>query len=196
MPDTMTLPETASPARARPKGRPAIFTPREALTLNIIWGVIAVGLLFGFVQVYRLLEVSRGLEGAHFRVDFRPLVESGLVIQTHVAGAVSSFLLGVIIMLQRKGSRIHRQLGWGWVVTMGATAVSSIFVQTEGHFSWIHGFSAVTLIVLPIGVAAARAHKAKLHARFMTALFLGGMLGAGLFTFLPGRLMWELFFTV
>jgi uncharacterized membrane protein len=143
-----------------------------------------------------MMAVSRHLTGAHFRVDLRPLLESCLVIQTHVAGATASFLLWITIMLQPKGSRMHRQLGWAWCVTMGVAALSSILIQDEGQFTWIHGFTAVTLIVLPIGVALARAHKAKLHARFMTALFLGAMLGAGIFTFLPGRMMWELFFAV
>jgi len=30
----------------------------------------------------------------------------------------------------------------------------------------------------------------------MTGMFTGGMLIAGLFTFLPGRLMWDLFFAM
>ena len=47
-----------------------------------------------------------------------------------------------------------------------------------------------------MALVAARAHKAKIHSRLMMTLFLGGMLAAGLFTFLPGRLMWRLFFGV
>jgi uncharacterized membrane protein len=195
--DAQTLPKLVEPRSSKARQRrPGMFSPRERLILRLIYGSLIAALLYAFGRVYQMLEISRHLTGAHFRVDPRPLLESGFIIQAHVAGALSSFLLGTIIMLQPKGSRMHRQLGWAWVVTMGAAAVASIFIQGEGQFSWIHGFTAVTLIVLPIGVALARAHKARLHARFMTALFLGGMLGAGIFTFLPGRMMWELFFAV
>ena len=79
---------------------------------------------------------------------------------------------------------------------MAFTALSSFFIQSEGHFSWIHGLSAYTLLLLPMALAAARAHWAKIHGRLMTMLFLGGMVSAGLFTFLPGRLMWGLLFGV
>jgi uncharacterized membrane protein len=196
--ETQALPDLVllNVPTAKQKRRPDIFTPRERLTLRLIYGALMAALIYVFARVYQMLEVSRHLTGAHFRVDLRPLLESGLVIQTHVAGAIASFVLGVTIMLQPKGSRMHRELGWAWCVTMGGAALASIFIQGEGQFSWIHGFTAVTLIILPIGVALARAHKSKLHARFMTALFLGAMLGAGIFTFLPGRMMWELFFTV
>jgi hypothetical protein len=34
------------------------------------------------------------------------------------------------------------------------------------------------------------------HRKQMTDMFVGGMLIAGLFTFLPGRLMWSLFFAL
>lgn len=189
-------PTPFSSSKSKHSRRPRLFTPRERLTLRVVYGLLSAALVYAFVRVYQTLEASQHLTGAHFRVDLRPLLESGLIIQTHVAGAISSFVLGTIIMVQPKGSKMHRQLGWAWVATMSVAALASIFIRGGGQFSWIHGFTAVTLIVLPIGVALARAHKAKLHARFMTALFLGGMLGAGLFTFLPGRMMWEMFFMV
>jgi len=189
----IAMPDVPKPKQKR---RPSVFTPRELLILRLIYGSLTVALAYVFVRVYQMLEVSRHLTGAHFRFDIRPLLESGLVIQAHVAGAVSSFLLGSALMLLPKGARMHRQLGWTWVVTMSTAAIASIFIQGEGHFSWIHGFTASTLIILPIGIALARAHRGKLHARFMTGLFLASMVGAGMFTFLPGRIMWETFFAV
>jgi uncharacterized membrane protein len=182
--------------KSKRKRRPSIFTPRELLILRLIYGSLTAALAYIFVRVYQMLEVSRHLTGAHFRFDIRPLLESGVIIQTHVAGAISSFLLGSAIMLLPKSSKMHRQMGWAWVVTMTTAAVDSIFIPGEGHFSWIHGFTASTLIILPIGIALARAHKGRTHARFMTGLFLASMVGAGMFTFLPGRMMWELFFSV
>ena len=44
-----------------------------------------------------------------------------------------------------------------------------------------------------MGVAFARRHKVRLHARMMTGLFTGGLVLAGMLAFMPGRLMWEMF---
>jgi uncharacterized membrane protein len=158
-------------------------------------GLILTAGIGSFIWVYSMLERARGLEGATFRLDLSPLLATNWVIQIHVAGAVTAFVLGLVILFLPKGSRLHRKMGWTWVVAMGLAAVASIFVRTDnGNFSWIHSFTAITLVVLPMGVAAARMHHARLHARFMTAVFLGGAFTAGLFTFLPGRLMWQVLF--
>ncbi|MEP7210425.1 MAG: hypothetical protein ABI740_06280 [Alphaproteobacteria bacterium] len=189
------LSPAAKPAGKKPT-RPGILSPREVAIRTVVYGVLGAGLLYIFLQVYGMLLVDRRLTAAHFRVDFRPLLNAWWLIQLHVAAAVSTFGIGVAIMLQRKGSRFHRQLGWTWSATMGFTALSSFFIQGEGHLSWIHGLSAFTVILLPMALVAARAHKAKIHSRLMMTLFLGGMVAAGTFTFLPGRLMWRLFFGV
>jgi uncharacterized membrane protein len=187
-------PDQKKPARS--PNRPGILSPREVVVRTVVYGVLGAGLLYIFSQVYGTLLVSRHLTTAHFRIDPRPLLNGWWVIQLHVAAAVSTFGIGVAIMLQRKGSRFHRQLGWTWSATMAFTALSSFFIQGEGQFSWIHGLSAFTVLLLPMALVAARAHKAKIHARLMMTLFLGGMIAAGTFTFLPGRLMWRLFFGV
>jgi uncharacterized membrane protein len=66
--------------------------------------------------------------------------------------------------------------------------------MNHGAMSWIHLLSGWTIIALPIAVYAARRHKVSLHRRFMTGLFVGGLIVAGGFAFLPGRLMWRVFF--
>jgi uncharacterized membrane protein len=189
----------AGPARkksVRAPYRPSVLSPREVAVRVAVYGALGAGLIYIFSQVYGMLLVSRHLTGAHFRIDPRPLLNAWWVIQIHVAAALTTFGAGLAILLQRKGSRFHRKLGWIWSATMAFTALSSFFIQSEGRLSWIHGLSAYTLLLLPMALAAARAHRAKIHARLMTLLFLGGMVAAGLFTFLPGRLMWDLFFGV
>ena len=59
----------------------------------------------------------------------------------------------------------------------------------------IHALSAWTMIGLPFGVAAIRRRDVKKHRHTMTGMFVGAIVIAGLFSFLPGRLMWEIFFT-
>ncbi len=194
----MTTGTVSSPAIPQFAGRsrPAILSRREVIIRTLVFGLIGLLLVYIFSQVYGMLLTARHLTGAHFRVDLRPLLNAGPIIKVHVAGALSSFLIGFAIMLQRKGSRLHRKLGWTWSATMATTALTSFFIQGEGHLSWIHALSAWTVVLLPMALVAARAHKRKIHARLMTTLFLGGMIAAGLFTFLPGRLMWRLFFGV
>lgn len=134
-----------------------------------------------------------------FRIDITPLVTSKLALKIHVASALSTFFVGLILLSGLpKGTRVHKRLGWTWVIAMSATAISSFFlVGLNGtHFSWIHGLSAWTIITLPFAVVAARRHKVQSHAKHMRGMFLGGMLIAGLFTFLPGRMMWRIFFAI
>ena len=102
------------------------------------------------------------------------------------------------ILARPKGRKMHKLFGWVWVFAMGATAVSSFWLTglNGGSYSWIHGLSAWTMIGLPMGIYAIRKKQVQKHAKSMKGMFLGGMLIAGLFTFLPGRLMWDLFFTI
>ena len=99
-----------------------------------------------------------------------------------------------------KGTRLHRALGWIWVLAMGTTAVSSFFIHTinpdgPAGLSFIHLISGWTVVSLPMAVHAARRHRVQAHRRAMTGMFVGGLIVAGALTFLPGRLMWAIFFS-
>ncbi len=188
-----TVLPTPSQAPNSPRPRRPFRLPQLGYSYPVAGVLMAAG-IGGFAYVYQLVARGMGLVEVHFRFDPEPLTRAGWVIETHVVGAVSSFLLGLVILFLPKGTKMHRQLGWGWVVTMATTAATSFFIRENGQFTWIHSFTALVAVMLPMAVAAARMHYAKIHARFMTALFLGGAFTAGLFTFLPGRLMWETFF--
>lgn len=123
------------------------------------------------------------------------LAQAPLVIRLHVAAAVVAFLVGTVLLLGVKGTALHKALGWTWVVAMGVTAVSSLFIRVinPGHWSYIHFLSGWVIIALPIGVAAIRRKNLRLHRRMMTGLFVGGLLIAGAFTFVPGRLLFQVF---
>ncbi|MDB5458354.1 MAG: hypothetical protein JWO72_95, partial [Caulobacteraceae bacterium] len=103
---------------------------------------------------------------------------------------------GVVLLIGVKGTTLHRTLGWIWVVAMFIGAVSSLFIRVINHgsLSFIHLFAGWTIVALPMAVAYARRHKVASHARAMTGLFTGGLVLAGLFAFIPGRLMWSLVF--
>ena len=75
---------------------------------------------------------------------------------------------------------------------MLAVVVSSFFIHTIrmwGPFSPIHLLSIFTLAMLPLAVWRARQHDVRKHRRAMLGLFVGALVIAGVFTFLPGRIM-------
>jgi uncharacterized membrane protein len=117
------------------------------------------------------------------------------VIQLHIAGAMTAFVIGCVLLAGVKGTGLHKRLGWTWVIAMALTAISSLFIKTlhPGHFSFIHLLSGWTLIALPMAIFAVKRRNVRLHRRAMTGMFVGGLLIAGLFTFIPGRLMWNVF---
>ena len=161
---------------------------RNVNKINVVIG----GIIFVIVSTMSL----DAMPPARFRLDAGPFLAAPLMVKVHAGAAVTAFLVGVILLTGVKGNLMHRALGYGWVVAMATTAISSfmLFGPIGSFFSLIHVLSAWTLIVLPMGIAAARRHNVRAHAQRMTGVFIGGMLIAGLFTFLPGRLMWSLFF--
>ena len=184
-----------SPSRSPQRPRRPFRWPKLGYSYPVVGLILAAG-IGSFAWVYSMLASARGITDVHFRINTAPLTEAGWVIQSHVAGAITSFSLGLVILFLSKGSKLHRKLGWTWVVAMTVTTVASFFIRENGQFTWIHSFTALTAVMLPMGVAAARMHFARTHARFMTATFLGGAFTAGLFTFLPGRLMWDVLFAM
>lgn len=119
-----------------------------------------------------------------------------LVIQLHLLTAVTAFVIATVQVFGPKGTIPHRILGWSWVILMATVAGSSFFIRqiNLGHFSFIHVLSVVTLVFLVVLVYMARRHRVGDHRRTALGLYTGALIIAGLFTFLPGRLMWWLFF--
>jgi uncharacterized membrane protein len=127
--------------------------------------------------------------------DLSLIAAAPTVIQVHLTAALTALAIGIALMMRVKGTGLHKILGWTWVIAMGITAVSSLFIRgiNHGHFSFIHLLSGWTIVALPGAVYAIRRGKVAAHRRAMTGMFVGGLLLAGLFTFIPGRLMWSVF---
>lgn len=119
-----------------------------------------------------------------------------LVVQAHVYAALTALLVGSVILFRPKGRGLHKALGWTWVIAMGATAVSSLFITglNGGFYSFVHLLSGWTIIALPMAIHAIRNRKVEAHRQAMTGMFVGGLLVAGALTFIPGRVMFEMFF--
>ncbi|MEH0069414.1 DUF2306 domain-containing protein [Pannonibacter sp. Pt2-lr] len=130
-------------------------------------------------------------------MTLEPLVAAGPVIATHAFAAIGAAVLGVIQLAAPKGTLPHRSLGYLWAGLMLWVAGSSLFIhelRMIGPFSPIHILSAITLIGVPAAVYAARRGRLATHRKAMQHIMFWALLVAGLFTFMPGRIMHQVLF--
>jgi uncharacterized membrane protein len=126
-----------------------------------------------------------------------PLTNAPLAIQLHAFVAMAAFLLGAVQLAGVKGTTRHRALGYAWVGLMLIVALSSFWIhdmRVWGPWSPIHLLSIFSLAMLPLGIYFARGHRVRGHRLTMLGLFLGALVIAGLFTFVPGRIMHKVVF--
>jgi len=126
-----------------------------------------------------------------------PLLQAEPVIRMHAFAAIAASLLGAVQLAAPKGTLPHRVVGWTWAGLMLAIGVSALFIheiRLWGPWSPIHLIAIYTLVMLPLGVWRAHRHQVAAHRRTMLGLFLGGLVIAGIFTFLPGRIMHHVVF--
>ncbi len=131
-------------------------------------------------------------------MSLAPLLDAPPAIPLHAFAAMTAFLLGVVQLAAPKGTLPHRALGWVWIFLMASVALSSFWIhqiRLVGPWSPIHLLSIFTLVVLPIGAWMAHRHRVADHRRIMILIFSGALVIAGLFTFVPGRIMHTVLFS-
>jgi uncharacterized membrane protein len=113
------------------------------------------------------------------------------LIWAHIATIVTALVLTPIMLLRRRGDRLHRRLGWVWASAMAVTAASTFGIRgiNQGSLSLIHILSAWTLIQVPVIVWAARTHDVARHRNAVRGMVAGALIIAGIFTFPFDRLM-------
>lgn len=112
------------------------------------------------------------------------------VVWAHLATIIVALALTPVLLWNVRGTRMHRVLGWTWALAMFATAVISFWVRSsDGRLSVIHVLSALTVLLVPLLVLAARRHRVSTHRRAARAFVIGALLTAGFFTFPFGRLL-------
>ena len=109
----------------------------------------------------------------------------------HLATMMTTLALTPAILWMRRGTRLHRPLGYAWVTALGLTAIDSFALRfsKDGGFSVIHILSVVVLVLLPLLVITARRHDHRRHRRVVRGLVIGALLTAGFFTFPFHRLL-------
>ncbi len=162
---------------------------------------VALGLTMLFVVILigpgNLGYLSKAAAASHLHAPrWELLAQSSLAIKIHLTTVLATLVLATVQMVGPKGRTAHRVMGWTLSVLLVVTAVASLFIRnpTGGWFNPFQFFSVWTLIVVPWGVISARRHNVRRHANMMAGLYFGALIFAGMLTFMPGRLMWRMFF--
>ena len=119
----------------------------------------------------------------------------------HLGTVFPAFLIGSYLLINRKGTSWHKLLGKIYMCLMLVTAVITLFMSAEvgptllGHFGFIHIFSLSVFYTVPAAFLAVRNGNIKAHQGNMLGLYIGGLLIAGSFAFMPGRLLHGWLFT-
>ncbi len=125
-------------------------------------------------------------------MSLAPLLSASPAIQIHAFAAMAAFVLGIVQFTAPKGTLPHRTVGWIWVGLMTLVSVTAFFIheiRLWGPWSPIHLLAIGTLVSLPLAIRHARRHFVEHHRRAMISIFVGALVIAGGFTFLPGRIM-------
>jgi uncharacterized membrane protein len=112
-------------------------------------------------------------------------------VWAHIATIVVAVVLTPVMLLRRRGDRLHRRLGWIWAGAMFLTALLTFGIRgiNQGSLSLIHILSAWTLLQVPLIVQAARAHNHRQHRNAVRGMVTGALIIAGAFTFPFDRLL-------
>ena len=131
-------------------------------------------------------------------MTFDPILAAPPVVQAHIAAAVPALLLGPFALFRTRRDRLHKALGYGWIVAVSALALTGLLIGSElriiGHFGPIHLFSVLALWGVAEGLWHIRAGRVAEHRSAMRWTWFGAMGLAGLLTLLPGRTINEALF--
>jgi uncharacterized membrane protein len=130
-------------------------------------------------------------------MKLQPLLSASPAIQLHAFAAMTAFVLGLVQLTRRKGDGPHRMFGYAWVGLMLLIAASSFWIHNMNQwhgFSLIHLLSIWVLLYTPFAVMMARRGNISAHKKGMIGLFAGALIIAGIFTFVPGRIMHAVLF--
>jgi len=134
-------------------------------------------------------------------VTLAPFLAASFAVKLHVFTVVPAFFLGTwLIFFSRKGARRHRAVGYVYLSLMTITAITALWIHEIPAidivygFGPIHIFSIVTLSGVVGALRGAWTHNIKMHRSSMLGVYIGGLLIAGTFAFLPGRIMHAMVF--
>lgn len=96
------------------------------------------------------------------------------------------FLLGIPILILKKGTLVHKTMGRIWASFMMFTAIVSFWIRTDGEFGWIHILSVVALVSVASAVLFVRRGNVRAHMTSMIGAYIGSGVGRVLRRYHPG----------
>ena len=132
-------------------------------------------------------------------MNFAPILSAPFEIQIHVAAAVLALVLGPVALYRQKRDRLHKVMGYVWVVAMLIVAVSALFIEAVvmpvvGPYGPIHLFAFWTFTSLWQAMAAIFRRDVRRHQTIMRALYWQALGLTALLSMLPGRRINEMVF--
>lgn len=130
-----------------------------------------------------------------------PVHAYGPLLYVHLATIIPAVFLGLAVFVMRKGTQWHRRIGYVYLTCMMITGIVTLFMpafvgaKLWNHFGFIHLFSLLTIWTVPRAIINARAGRIRAHKGNMIGLYIGAVIIAGVFTFMPGRYMHSVFFS-
>ena len=113
----------------------------------------------------------------------------------HLATILPAFLIGTFLFFVHKGTPMHKLWGRLYMILILLTGAITLFMPAKvgpslfGHFGFIHLFSISVFYSVPAANFAIRKGRIRLHRSIMIGLYVGGLLIAGSFAFMPGRML-------
>lgn len=117
------------------------------------------------------------------------------LVYAHLATVLPCLLIGAWLLARRKGTTTHKRLGWVYSVLIVFTALATLAMPAEvgprwfDHFGFIHAFSALVLVSIPLAILSIRRSNMRGHRGAMLGVYIGGIGIAGAFALMPGRLL-------
>lgn len=183
----------------------------RSVGINPIWWIASfvgsVAVTFAIFYVYVVTQFDEATQARTWeffargfdrplRPDASPLWRTPISVQVHVLSVTVAFFAGLIIFMLPKGTGLHRLLGWTFVISMIGAAATSIMMiaDLKTGINFLHIFTVITAVSLTFGLRAIWRGDVRSHAHNMIGLYIGALLVAGAFAFIPGRLMWRMLF--
>lgn len=131
-------------------------------------------------------------------MNFQPFYEVNTPLAIHLMTVVIAVVASAYVFFAAKGTHRHKIAGRVAAAALLMTAVSTFGINSMASpyfgMSPIHIFSAIVLIFVPYAIWQIRKGNVEAHRQAMTGVAFSGLGIAGALTFLPGRMMAEVFF--
>ena len=115
----------------------------------------------------------------------------------HLTAACWVLIAGGLQLALKKGTSVHRVVGWTWMLSMLIVAISSFWITGFMDLLWgyspIHLLSLWVIFCVLMSVHGARFQNLARHKFFAVGAYFGSI-GAALGALAPGRMLHGIFF--